>query len=144
MSSTTTHAAYRGTTSVLTTGLNSLADQTMSAAGTAFDNHTNLDLLCDIQVTIATQGSARAAGATVEVYMLYSFDNSTFDGLLRGVSALVAVVSLDAATTSRIRTIVDVPLSPGYIKFALFNNTGQALAASANTVIIDPHSVLTT
>lgn len=142
--SVTTHKAYTGTTSVLTTGLNSLNDQTMSAAGAAFDNHVNLDFLCDIQVTIATQGAARASGASVEIYMLYSFDNSTFDRLLRGVTALVGIVPLDAATTSSIRTIVDIPLSPGYLKFALFNNTGQALAGSGNTVIINPHSVLTT
>lgn len=141
---TTTHKAYTGTATVLSTGLNSLANATMSAAGTAFDNHTALDFLADIQVTIAAQGAARSAGATVEIYVVYSFDNVTFGDLVRGVSPLVAVVPLDAVVTSRIRTFVDVPLSPGYMKFALFNNTGQALAASGNTVIIDPHSVTTT
>lgn len=139
----TTHKAYTGATSVLTTGLNSLANQAMSAVGATFDNHIILDMLCDIQVTIAAQGAARAFGATVEVYILYSFDGVTFNSLVRGISAIAAMIYLDPSTTARVRTVTDVPLCPGYMRFALLNNTGQALAAAGNIVSVDPHSVRT-
>jgi hypothetical protein len=127
----------------LTTELNSLANGSATAASAAIDNTSALDLFVDLELVVATQGSARSAGATVSVYMVTSLDGTNYDDVLAGVTELVAVFPLDAATTARRRTVRDVPCGPNKFKFFAVNNTGQALASSGNTVSYRFHSITT-
>jgi hypothetical protein len=132
-----------GLTSVLTTGLNSLANNTMSAASATYANQTNLDLYADIEVVLASLSPA--AGAFVAIYILESVDGTNFpaqsDADLRLTSTqLLAVlpVGVTAATAQRV-VARNVLLPPAAIQFKLDNQTGVALNASGNTVKILPY-----
>lgn len=140
--SNTTHKDYTAAiASVLTTELNSLATAINTAASAAIDNTTNLDLFVDLELVIATQGSARSAGARVEVYIVRSIDGTNYDDLHQETSDLFAVFTLDATTTARRMSRVDIPVTPGLFKLFARNVTGQTLASSANTLKARYHSV---
>lgn len=136
-----THTAYGSLTTVLSTELNSLANNANTAASAAYDNSSNRDLFCDMELVVNTQGSARSTGATVDVFMLARADGANYPSLQESVAELVASFPLDAATTSRRAVIRDIPLPPASVQFFARNRTGQALASSANTVKIVPHSL---
>lgn len=141
---TTKHKAYTASiASALTTELNSLANGSATTASTAIDNTTALDLYHDLTLTIATQGVARSAGATVSVYLVMALDGTNYDDTNATTAELVATFSLDAATTARQITRRDVPVPPGLFKYFAVNNTGQAFAASGNILEYRAHSIET-
>lgn len=123
---------------VLGTELNSLANAANTALGTAYDNTSLLYPWADLLVVLAAQGGARAAGATLSVFMCPAVDGSNYDDANETTAALVGVVPLDAATTARRRTLQRVELLPCLMKFFVRNATGQALAASNNSVTLYP------
>jgi hypothetical protein len=140
----TKHKAYTAAiASALTTDLNSLANGSASAASAALDNTSNLDLYHDLTLTIATQGSARSAGATVSVYLTMALDGTNYDDTNATTAELVAVFPLDAATTARQATRRDIPVPPGLFKYFVVNSTGQAFAASGNILEYRAHSIET-
>lgn len=131
--------AYASATTVLSTELNSLANVTNTAAGTAFDNTTTAYPWCDAVLVLAAQGSARSAGGSIALYMTPRTDGANFDDVNETTAELVAVFPMDAATTARRRTVRRIPLPPEQVKFFARNVTGQALAASGSTVQIRPY-----
>lgn len=140
----TKHKAYTQTAqTALSTGLNSLANNSNSSASSSIDNTTNLDLYADIELVLAAQGSARSAGATVTVYLLTSLDGTNFDDANETTAEVAAVFPLDAATTARRRTVRDVSIPPALFQLLVRNSTGQAFAASGNTIRYRTHSVAT-
>ena len=140
----TTHRGYSAaSTTVLSTELNSLASGAASAASGALDNGTLLDLFADLTFNIATQGAARTAGAFVSIYIIRATDGSTYDGILAAGNEPRATFTFDAATTTWQFSRDDVPLPPGLYKWYAVNNTGQALAASGNTLKQRNHSIKT-
>lgn len=141
---TTKHKSYTAAiASALTTDLNSLGNGSTSAASAAIDNTTNLDLYHDLTLTVAAQGSARSAGASVSVYMTMALDGTNYDDTNATTAELVAVFPLDAATTARQATRRDVPVPPGLFKYFVVNNTGQAFAASGSILEYRAHSIET-
>jgi hypothetical protein len=141
---TTKHKAYSSSiASVHTTSLNSLANVTNSAASSAIDNTSALDLYDDLTLTVATQGSARSAGATVNVYLIPALDGTNYDAVNETTAELVAVFPLDAAVTARQVTRRDIPIPPGLFEYFVRNQTGQAFASSGNILERRPHSLET-
>lgn len=141
---TTSHKAYtQSAATALSTELNSLANGSSSSASSAIDNTSNLDLFMDVELLIAAQGSSRSAGAVVEIYMTTSLDGTNYDDATRGVSELVAIIPLDAATTARRRTVRSIDIPPANFKLFAYNGTGQAFAASGSTVRYRTHSITT-
>lgn len=141
---TTKHKSYTAAiASAITTGANSLANNANTAASSAIDNTTNLDLFHDLTLTVAAQGSARSAGATVGVYLTMALDGTNYDDTNETTAELVAVFQLDAATTARQLTRRDVPIPPGLFKYFIRNQTGQAFAASGNILEYRAHSLET-
>lgn len=139
---TTKHKAYSAPiASVLTTELNSLANGSISAASSAIDNTSGLDLYDDLTLTIATQGGARTGVVTVK--MVQALDGTNYDDVEATCGQTVATFPLDAATTARQCTVRDVPIPPGLFKYFLLNSTGQAFASSGNILERRPHSLET-
>jgi hypothetical protein len=124
--------------SELTTGLNSLANNTMSAASSTIGNDTNLDIFVDVEVVLASLSPT--AGAFVAIYILEAPDGSNFpaqsDADLRLTTSqlLVAIpIGTTAATAQRV-VARNVVIPPGKFQIKLDNQTGVALNASGNTV----------
>lgn len=142
---TTSHKAYTQTaTTILSTELNSLGSGSISAASSAIDNTTNLDLFMDLELVLAAQGAARSSGATVSVAIVPSLDGGTnYPDVVDGNNEVVAVFPLDAATTARRQVRRDVAIPPGLFKLYVRNSTGQAFAASGSTIRYRTHSITT-
>jgi hypothetical protein len=139
----TKHKAYTASiASALTTELNALANGSNSAASSAIDNTSNLDLYHDLTFTVGTTTS-RTAGGYVAVYLVPALDGSNYDDVHEVTAELVAVFTLDAATTARQVTRRDVPVPPGLFKYFLRNVTGQALTATGNLLEYRAHSIET-
>lgn len=133
--------------SYLSTDLNSLANSTsdttgFSASGAEIDNLTDLYLYINLELVIAAQGSARASGAAVEVWMERKLDGSTYGDRANAafVQDLLGVFQLDAATTARRLTLVNLPIPPVPFKLYGRNTTGQAFASSGNTLKYRRHN----
>lgn len=132
-------SGYGTPTTLGSTALNSLADGSL-AATTSYDNSTNLFPLCSLELHVGVQ-TARSAGAKVLVYMSHDAVGSSMqDNLVE--SQIVAVFPLDAAVTARTHTVHNIPLPPSAaIIFTVGNNTGQAFAATLNTLKIVPYTM---
>lgn len=133
-------------TSYFTTELNTLADSTsdttgFSAVGAEIANETDLYQYINLQLVLATQGAARSAGGFVAVYINYAADGTTYDDTSNKVfTELLAVFPLDAATTARTLTKTNIPIPPIDFKLLVLNDTGQALAATLNTLKYRRHN----
>lgn len=132
-----------GLTTVLSTGLNSLTNNTMSAASSTYANQTNLDLYVDIEVVLASLSPT--AGAYVAIYVWESVDGSNFpaqsDADLRLTSTqLLCVIPIGTTASTAQRVVArNILLPPAAIQFKLDNQTGVSLGASGNTVKILPY-----
>lgn len=143
MASTVLKAYTATAANALTTELNSLANSANTAASTAIDNTMNLDLFMDLELILATQGSARSTGATVAVYLIPALDGTNYADVNETTAELVATFPLDAATTARRAVVRDIPLPPALFKLFARNQTGQALAASGTSIRYRTHSLTT-
>lgn len=130
--------APSSTVTVLSTGLNSLAINTMSAASSTINNQTNLDIYVDIEVALASLSPT--TGAYVALYILESIDGTNFpaqsaaDLRLTTTQLLCAVPIGTTASTAQRVAVRNVVIPPGAFQIILDNQTGVALNASGNTV----------
>jgi hypothetical protein len=125
-------------TAYLGAELNGLANDAQ-VIGAAIDNSAGLDMYMDLELLVAEQGSARSAGAHVDVYLISSLDGGTNYGYGAAdvdppAHALVWVFALDAATNARYVTSKPFLVGPGHHKLLIENKTGQAFAASGSTL----------
>ena len=124
---------------VLTTELNSLADAGISSASSAESNDAAAErhLFANFEIYIAAQGTNRTAGASISLYVIPEVDDTNYgattDECLNNYYAGSVSVD-DAALAARYLILEDVKLPPSDFKVVLKNDTGQALAASGNTV----------
>lgn len=128
---------YPSATTYLTTELNALADGA-NKLGAAIDNTANGDMYADFELYLATQGAARSSGAYVGLYILPSVDGTNYcygaDAVDPPASTLRGVFPLDAVTTARYVTLTHILLPAGLFKVLVINETGQAFAATLNTL----------
>ena len=123
--------------SALSTELNSLATATASAAGTAQDNSSNLDLFADFMLAV-TFGTAPTAGSSVDLYILPSVDGgTTYSDTPAATSPpkelLAGSFYVRAVTSAQEIALPNVSI-PEKFKCCLINNAGQTMAASGNTL----------
>lgn len=130
-------------TTLISTGFNSLANNSLAISST-FDNTQGAAgdgyVLCDLELVV-TYGTSPTAGTGVSVWFLQTQDGTNYeDG---GTSTTPArspdVVFPLLATTSAQRIIRRASLPQGAVKALAKNDgTGQAMAASGNTLKIRP------
>ena len=118
-------------TSYLTGELDALANNGLViGAAIAAGN----EMWMNVQLSIATQASARSAGANVAIYMVRSLDGgSTYDygsaSLVPGAHTLRIALPLDAAVTARVvNGLIFIPACT-HCKLVPENKTGVVFAA---------------
>jgi hypothetical protein len=143
-------------TTILSTELNSMADQAYVESSSAYDNTTNLDIYADIQVWIIGRtggggwgenftGAGWTGRCSVMLTCLESVDGTNFAtsvatnaDAVRSSRLLLAYVPLygGGATPQTVRaTVRNVLIPPTKFKVGLFNNMGTvSLAASGSKV----------
>ena len=138
MANTTKLIAGVAYTSLITTGLNSLADATATSASTAIDNTTNLNLLMDISLML---GSINPSGTPyIEIRKLeLAGDGSTYDDSVLG--AWIGRIDVTTGSSAKVGSLIGVPLTLGQFKLIAINRTGVSLAASANTLYYRTYSL---
>lgn len=105
-----------------------------NVVGSAIDNASNLDALCDIEI-VFTCASAPTAGQVIEAYLLYAPDGTNFEDGSDTVdpqSGLVGVAVARAVTTAQRVLIRNVALLPYAFKVLLKSELGQAATVTAN------------
>lgn len=129
--------------------LNSLADDGVAIDGADYDNATNQYTSASFMLYI-TGFAGVPDGGGVELHAIYKVDGTHYgdseDGDVAGTAAslvnagtLVGVFKVRAADEDQYLQLMDVPLLPFAVRFALKNTTGQAFDASGNTLGIYPH-----
>lgn len=140
MATTLKWAAPEAIQTYFTTELNSLATSTsdttgFSAVGSAIDNETDQYQYLELELSVAAQGSARSAGATVAVMIVASVDGTNYPADTDLAYAVpLATFGLDAATTARLLTRTGIGIPPCKFKLQVWQKTGQAFAASSSTL----------
>lgn len=131
-------------TSLLTTELNSLANNTNATPSSAYDNTVGQTgdgyTLCDVELVV-TYGTNPTAGTCIVVWFLATQDGTNYED---GSSSVTpgrgpdVVFPVRAVTTAQ-RIIKRTMLPWGIFKALLRNDgTGQTFAASGNTLKIRP------
>jgi hypothetical protein len=130
---TVTYTAPSSATSLLTTGLNSLANGARAISSTVADNR---DLLGDFELVVDL-ASAPTADSPIYLYFLEAPDGTNLEDGGTGItpSALPDVVfTVRAVNTAQRIVRTRIPLPNGDFAVLLVNGSGQAMEASGNTV----------
>lgn len=123
-------AAPSSAQSMLTTELNSLANGSTSALGSAWDNTSSRYVQCAGEVYLGSL--TPASGGYVQVYLVPAPDGTNYGNIVN--SNLVATIYPSTATGAKRLTFENVMIGPFLYKVALKNAAGVALASSGNTV----------
>lgn len=143
---TTRYAQHDSAVTVLSTELNSLVNGGNKITTAPLSNDaatTERELFAKFSLSLAAQASARSAGAYVDLYILPEVDGTYpygGDSLDPSSNHWVGTFYFDASTSARVDIITDVRLPNSDYHVLLQQNTGQAWAASGNTLKmeIDP------
>jgi hypothetical protein len=137
------------TTAISGADLASLANgSTVLSSVADIANQTALDLWCDVSVRMTVASATPSGGATLALYLAALLDDgATYgDGSLTSGSTIawappwppVGIIPLQssAATTLLAGFMQGVLIPPGSFRFALYNNSGAALSATAGNCIV--------
>lgn len=131
------------------TELNSLASGSSVLSGTALTNAANLDVFCDLSISL---GSVTPGGGApyLGFYLLpLNEDGTTYgDGSVGASAAIippnpywVGNILCRPSTTGVITgTVRGIILPPSAFKFALYNLSGTTLPASGNAVLFKTYN----
>ena len=130
-------------TTVLSTEMNSLADDDLCNGSTVFDNTTNRHphMIAELDFGANLDLSGGNSNPACQLYLIPSYDGTNYadDGELTNelvpVPYCVGIFALNKESTAR-RAILDVQdvLGPIKYKATLFNDLGAAFPASGVTV----------
>lgn len=130
---------------LLSTELNALADGTLSAASGAVNNDSNLDMLGDLELVLASLSPG--ANPYIDIFIAESVDGTNYptpsaaDARLQLAMKLCTFfLGVTAATAQRI-TVREIKLPPAKFKVYLDPHAGVALGATGNTLKLLSYNV---
>jgi len=140
---------FSWTTAINGSDLASLANgSTVLSSVADIANQTNLDIYADVSVRMTVASGTPPTGAYLAIYLVALLDDgSTYgDGSMTSGGTItrappyspVGIVALEsaAATTLLSGFVQGIVIPPGSFRFALYNNTGAALSATAGNCIV--------
>ena len=142
MAGNITLSGYPGAAvTVLSTELNSLTSNNVSALSSEQDNSTNKYLYTDIEVYLDTINISSTT-AEIRIYLVPTVDGTNYPEFDTGTTSpgahnnnyYVGSVKAKASNAAHRGVLRQVPLPPGKYKWAIRNVTGVSLAASSSTV----------
>ena len=109
---------------------------------TAIDNTTNLFITADIGVKIKTNAAGTSSTGYVSVYLVRSYDGTTYDDAFAGTNASFTPVNAtflgtisataNATTYAKVFDLAELGITlPKKWAIAIVNNTGASLDATA-------------
>lgn len=120
------------TEAIATASLNSLANAT-AVTGAAIDNSSSKKLYMQLHLYLASANLSASTNPGIEIYLLVSQDGTNYDDDdTVGTYALTIPVAATSATHRKVSGLIQIP--PTKFKVKLLNQTGQAFAASGNTL----------
>ena len=126
---------------VLASELNSLANDAgvVSAAQpqTALDTYADFELVC-------THGTAPVADKTWDLYVVRQLDGTNYEDASASrppANGFAGSFVLDAVTSVQRKVLPGILLPPFAFKLLLVNKSGQAAAASANTLKMETYNM---
>lgn len=128
-------------TALLTTELNSLADQAGCNLGTEYDNRTNKYLFADVVGNLSF-ASNPVVGTSCELYLICKTDGTNYEdgsSSVRPPNSYIGSFVLRAASPQLIM-MRGISLPPSKFKLTMYNNSGVALGGSGNIVSISPYN----
>jgi hypothetical protein len=142
-------AAESGAT-ILTTELNSLADDGVAIDGADYDNAANKYTEASFLLYISGFAGVPDGGG-VELHAIYKVDGTHYgdreDGDVAGTAAnligansFLGTFDVRAADEDQYLQLMGVPLKPFAVRFAVKNTTGQAFDAANSTLAIYPYN----
>ena len=128
-------------TEIMTTALNSLADNTISAASTEVDNSTGLNTFMWFELNAIFGTSPDDANPTVDLYIIQAPDGTNYASapITGGVDQdhlILVNIPVRKVTSAQRLVVGPFPAPPHKIKVYADNQTGQSMAASGNTIDI--------
>lgn len=137
--------AYETIVSVMTTELNSLANNARAISGAQGADGTDANLLGDFELAV-TFGTAPTLDTTVDLYLVRAADGTNYedgDASIRpAANAFAGSFQVRNVTSAQRIVVRDVPLPPGLWKAVIHNNaTGQAFPSSGSTLKMRPHNL---
>ena len=126
--------------SVLTTELNALANNTLSALGPVYDNTGSArHQYVDIELVLASL--TPTAGGYISLYAALAVDGTNYgDAKRESMQQLVGIFNLDTAAAAKRTSLRNILLPPDLMKFYVDNQAGVALGGTLNTVKVVPYN----
>lgn len=126
-------------TTIISTELNSLADQGQAIASTAYDNSSNLYLFCDVEWHHEILGFTPSLGSLIELYLIREVlaTGSFEDGdatIAPPAQNLVGIFNIRSTTAAQTHILRQIPVPADKWKWLVINKTGGTLASSGNTL----------
>lgn len=148
MATATTHKAYETIASLLTTELNTLANDTFCSISAAQGaDGTGGPLKGDFELVLASGRTSGGNTTAADLYIVPSADGTNYQDT---PSSTVPAADCYAGTftcatgTGAVRAVLkNIDLPPGLWKAIVVNRAGAAWAASANTLKVRAHSIAT-
>lgn len=131
-------------TSIMTTGLNSLANDAIELETTVINNETNLVQFMDVSLDLASVDLSAQTNPAAHLYLIPSIDGGTTfaDGsdAVTADASMPAVKHIRAILAFRVHTGAEtkydvsymIPIPPGQWNFGLRNKLGVAFPATGN------------
>lgn len=146
MAATVEKLIYGSWRTLLSTELNSLANNGLTALSAAFDNTVGNTPgaaaedgypLCDVEFVWNAPGGTFAAGSALTFWFIgLGSDAATYGYSAATPPGLSFAVPVPAINTANRQIVYDVPLPPGTFKILAKNETGQTLGATGSTLKI--------
>lgn len=134
-------AALSVVTGIITTALNALANNTISAVSTEVDNSAGLDTFFWLELNVTFAVAPSDANPSVDVYATRALDGTVYETapLTGGVDAgqtYIGSFPVQKVTSAQVLRIGPFGFEPMKHKFLLDNQTGQAFPATGSTLDI--------
>lgn len=143
--------AVQGTETLMSTDLNSLADDTVNVGAVLPDNSSNRYFYAEFELVLATVDLSAQTNPGIELYMVPSYDGTNYADTGTDASAtvypptqyLVAVLGVAETSAAHRSVSPHVMLDPLKYTPVVINKTGAALASSGNTLKSKYYTVTT-